>query len=302
MLTLFMHKLVLLIFTYLSLSVFYRLCREVVPENAGYTTIAFLLNPLIIVMTLVDGHNEIAMSFFVLCAFYLLVRSKYIFSFMLLALAIAVKFVYVILGPLFILYILMDNKAKDIKEKVYSITLGIVSFLAVTAIAWFPFGRESAKAVISYYIGLSKNFWSDSIPYVIYFILDKIGITIPKNLIAGFFFYLFVIIYFCILGYFLKERAKADRQAIFTSSALVLLALLFTNSTPFQAWYIIWVIPFIFLSRVRLKFHLIFLLSYFLIMTFWKRMFVLAIPMIAIYLFMLLFYKGMTGKTVCKNA
>src|SRR3989338_8323590 len=76
-LTSFMHKLVLLAFLGMTSSVFYKLCKDNIPEEAGSTTLALLLNPLVIVMTLIDGHNEIAMAFFILCAFYFLVKSKY---------------------------------------------------------------------------------------------------------------------------------------------------------------------------------------------------------------------------------
>ena len=290
-LTSFMHKLVLLAFLGMTSSVFYKLCKDNIPEDAGSTTLALLLNPLVIVMTLIDGHNEIAMAFFILCAFYFLVKSKHALSSMFLALAIAVKFVYILLAPIFVLYVLSDKKPHGAKEKAYNIIMGGAVFALTTAVSWFPFGRESVKAIIYYYTELSKNFWVDSIPYAVYFISDKIGIAISKSLIANIFFFLFVIVYFCILGYFLN-KARMDKQSLFTSSALILLALLVTNSTPFQAWYLIWVIPFIFLSNIRLKFQLVFLLSYFLIMTFWKRMFVMAIPMVMVYSVMLLLNKN----------
>ncbi len=300
-LTSFTHKFILLVFLGLTVSVFYKLSKEIMPKKAGLVTVAFLLNPLIVIMTLIDGHNEIAMAFFILCAFYFLVKSKYVFSFMLFAMAIAVKFIYLMLIPIFILYILFNSETKSGRERVYNMITGALSFAFITVIAWFLFGWESFKAIIHYYSELSKNFWFDSIPYAAYFISDKLGLAISKNLIANLFSSLFVISYFCIIGYFLK-KVKADRQAIFTSSALILLALLFTNSTPFQAWYLIWVIPFIFLSKIRLKFQLVFLLSYFLIMTFWKRMFVLAAPMVIIYSFMLVFYKNMREKAGYRNA
>lgn len=300
-LTTFMHKLILLAFLGMSASIFYKLCKDNIPENAGSTTLAFLLNPLIIVMTLIDGHNEIAMAFFMLCAFYFLVKSKYALSSMFLAFAIAIKFVYILLAPIFVLCILSDKKPHGVKEKIYKIIMGGAIFAFTTVVSWFPFGWESVKAIIYYYSELSKNFWVDSIPYAVYFVSDKIGIAISKNLLSGIFLILFVAAYFCMLGYFLK-KAKMDKQALFTASALILLALLFTNSTPFQAWYLVWVIPFIYLSNIRLKFQLAFLLSYFLIMTFWKRMFVLAMPMIFLYFLMLLLYKKYSGKSRLQNA
>ncbi|MDP3791552.1 MAG: glycosyltransferase family 87 protein [Candidatus Omnitrophota bacterium] len=296
-LTSFMHKLVLLAFLGMTPSVFYKLCKDNIPEDAGATTLALLLNPLVIVMTLIDGHNEIVMVFFILCAFYFLLKSKHVLSYAFLALAIAVKFVYVLFIPVFILY---AKKTHSVRERVYGVIIGGAIFIFTTVVAWLPFGRESVKAIIYYYTELSKNFWVDSIPSAIYFISDKAGIAISKNLLANVFLTLFAIAYFCILGY-LVRNAQKNRGSLFTAAALILLALLFTNSTPFQAWYLLWVIPFIFLSNIRLKFQLVFLLSYFLIMTFWKRMCVLAVPMLIVYSFILLRCKNTAKETGYKN-
>jgi hypothetical protein len=166
---------------------------------------------------------------------------------------------------------------------------------------WLPFGVKSVKAVFNYYSDLGRNFWCDSIPYAVHFVLTKSGFMLSKQAVGNFFFFLFIVSYVCIIGYFLKKSEK-DKQAIFTALSLVLLALLFTNSTPFQAWYLIWVIPFILLSNIRIKFQIAFLLSYFLIMTFWKRMCVLAVPMFAAYLFIRAVYKRYNYRIPSKNA
>lgn len=290
-LTSFMHKFVLLIFLLFSSFVFYKLCKDMMPKAGEFVTLAFLLNPLILIMTIVDGHNEIAMIFFILCAFYLLIKTRIVPSFVLLALAIAVKFVYVILLPIFILYTLGNDKNKNIKQRVYAAAAGVASFIFVTVIAWLPFRIESVKAVFDYYKDLSRIFWShDTIPYAVYRVLGKTGVTISENIIANLFILLFIIIYLGALVYFLK-KTRYDKQSLFTSSALILLALLFTNSSTFQTWYLIWAIPFILLSKIRLKFHLVFILSYFLIMIFWKRMVVLAIPTLITYLIAVLVCK-----------
>lgn len=300
-LTSFMHKAVLLLFLLAGCFVFRRICKEVIPKYADITTSAFLLNPLIVILTLADGHNEIAMAFFILSAFYLLIKSRYGLSLVSLALAINIKFVYILIVPFFVLYILFNQDVKGLRQRIYELLAGAFLSVLITVILWAPFGMKSVRAIISYYTDLSKNFWVDSIPFAVYFVSDKIGLALAKGLIANIFSCIFAAAYLFVLIYFIR-KIKTGKQAIFTSTALILLALLFTNSTPFQAWYIIWVLPFIYLSDMRLRFQLAFLLSYFLIMTFWKRMFVLATPMIITYFFVFLYHKKVLEKSSYKNA
>lgn len=287
-LTSFFHKLFLLVFLLLSGSVFHKLCRKIIPEQTENTTLAFLLNPLILIVTLADGHNEIVMIFFMLCALYLLIKDRYIYAIAVLALAINVKFVYLAALPFFIIYILIKNGPRNIVMSIYNIFIGgVISFL-ISALLWFPFGIRSLGEVYRYYNNLSRLFWTDSIPYAFYFLSDRIGLAVSKQVVAHVFLIIFAVIYICMLVYFIK-KAGISKEAMFTSLSLVFIALLVTNSTSFQAWYLLWVIPFIYLSNIRLKYNLVFLISYFFIMTFWKRMCVLAMPMLTIYFSMLIF-------------
>ena len=286
-LTSFMHKAVLLVFLGLSSLAFYKLAYQLKIKKSRLLTAAFFMNPLVIVSTIVDGHNEIAMTFFILSASLFLLRSRYVLSLFFLALAIQVKFVYVLIVPFFILYILKDASKKILIRFVDIFAAAIFSFIAVLFL-WLPFGKESVIAIIRYYKELSLNFWFDSIPFAVYFILDKIGIVVDKYNIATFFSIVFALIYVCLLVNFVK-RIKQDQKIFFTTVSLILLALFITNSTPFQAWYLLWVIPFILLSGIKTRFLLVLLLSYFFILTFWKRMSVLFLPMIVSYV-LLQFY------------
>ncbi|MEA3488883.1 MAG: polyprenol phosphomannose-dependent alpha 1,6 mannosyltransferase MptB [Candidatus Omnitrophota bacterium] len=294
-LTIFMHKLVLLVFLMLSGFFFHRLCRRLGIDNTGLMTAAFIMNPLVVIMTLVDGHNEIAMVAFFLAALYFLYKSKYVVSILLFTAAVQVKFAYVLLAPFFFLYILLGPGKKRTGSRIYEILTGGVLSLGLLILLWLPFGWRSVPAVVDYYRELNLNFWYDSIPYAVYFIMDKAGLTVSKQALAGVFSAAFLAIYVYLIWFFVR-RVKTDRRAIFTVSSFVILALLFTNYTQFQPWYLLWVIPLILLSGFRTSFMLVFFLSYFLIMTFWKRMCVLAIPMVALYFFILSGYERYKGR------
>lgn len=286
LLTVFMHKFILMIFLLSSAFIFHKLSIRMRFKYPELTTLALILNPLLIIMTVVGGHNEIAMVFFVLLSALFLLQSKWILSFLMLALAVHVKFVYLLLIPLYIIYFFANNPKIRLRKKMFSIVLaGTVSLLA-SFLLWLPFGIDSFKAILVYYKELGLAFCADSLPYVVYFVLGKCGVGLSKYTIPAFFSIVFFAVYFCLIAYFLK-KVRADKPALFNTISLMLLAVLFTNSTPFQSWYLIWVVPFILLSGIRFKFLITIFLTYFLILTFWKRMSVLAIPMAVIFFFML---------------
>lgn len=66
-----------------------------------YSLAFFALNPLVIIQTLVSGHNDVVMMFFVLLAFYWLFQKKKIFSFSSLLISVGIKYATFVLLPLF---------------------------------------------------------------------------------------------------------------------------------------------------------------------------------------------------------
>jgi hypothetical protein len=64
----------------------------------------FAWNPLVLLMAVGDGHNDIVMMALVLLALWLLMREQWVMSFGTLALSVWIKYTSVILFPLFALY------------------------------------------------------------------------------------------------------------------------------------------------------------------------------------------------------
>lgn len=72
-------------------------------RSAAVSMVLFALNPLIIIESLVSGHNDIVMMAFVLVALWCLEQKNIIAAWWYLALSVAAKFVTIVLIPIFIL-------------------------------------------------------------------------------------------------------------------------------------------------------------------------------------------------------
>jgi len=282
-LTSFLHKLVIFFFLAVSGLVFYRLCGLLKVKTPALFTAAFIANPMVVVMTVVDGHNEIAMVALFLAALYLLQRERYTLSLIAFTAAVQVKFVYAILLPLFLVQALFWPGAKPPRRRLFEVLWGGALSLGLMALVWLPFGWRGLTAVIEYYGDLGGLFWADSIPYAAWFVLEKLGRGVSQAAVMNVFSAAFFLIYAASFYYF-SRNVRTGERAFFNASSVILLGLLFTNYSPFQTWYLLWVLPLLLLSDYRARFLLSFLLSYFLLMTFWKRMSVLAAPMLLAYL------------------
>lgn len=70
-------------------------------EKSAYSLAFFTLNPLVIIETLVSGHNDVVMMSFALLAFYLLFQKRKVWSFVALLISVGIKYATIVLLPLF---------------------------------------------------------------------------------------------------------------------------------------------------------------------------------------------------------
>lgn len=70
-------------------------------KHAATSLVLFALNPLVIIETLVSGHNDIVLVAFAMCAVLYLSQKRYISAWGMLALSIAAKFMTIFLIPVF---------------------------------------------------------------------------------------------------------------------------------------------------------------------------------------------------------
>jgi hypothetical protein len=280
--TTFMHKLSLLVFLLMSVWVFYKICTQLGLNRPELATLAWSINPLLILMTLVDGHNDIAMVFFMLCCLYFLLRSQYVLSMVLFTAAVQVKFVYAMIAPLLLLYLLFAPEEKPIRVRLKELAFGTLLSAGLTLMLWQPLGMEGIGPVLAFFGKLGRVVCHDSLAYLVFQLLNAAGVVISEKTTIHIFSILFYALYLFLIYAFIT-RIKQGGPVLVDASSLIFLSFFLTNHTPLHAWYLIWVIPFILLSRFRAKFMMVFFLSFFLIMVFWKRASVIIIQMAVLY-------------------
>lgn len=80
-----------------------------------YSLAFFALNPLVVIETLLGGHNDVVMMFFSLLAFYFLKQKRNFFASLSFFASVMIKFATIFLFPIF-LYVLWQNWQKKVIE------------------------------------------------------------------------------------------------------------------------------------------------------------------------------------------
>ncbi len=125
-LTLFSFKLFVLIFYFGIIYLIYKFTKNI--NNVSY----FALNPLVLIETMVSGHNDVVMIFFALLSFYLLKKDRFILAIVFLIFSILIKYATLFLIPIFIYYLFQRYKKKKVdwdKVFVFSAVLMFFAFI-----------------------------------------------------------------------------------------------------------------------------------------------------------------------------
>ncbi|MEK7572812.1 MAG: hypothetical protein AAB531_00150 [Patescibacteria group bacterium] len=103
-----------------------------------FSVLLFMASPLIIVETLVSGHNDIVMMFFALLSFYFLRNKRIYFAIFFLLVSILIKYITIFLIPIFIITIIFIYQNKKIDWK----NVYFICFLSMLLIFLLAFFRE----------------------------------------------------------------------------------------------------------------------------------------------------------------
>lgn len=113
-LTLFLFKFLIIVFYLITLFLIYKLTKS------WFSILLFALNPLVVIETIVSGHNDIVMMGLTLAAVYFLKKKKLFIAVVFLLLSIGIKFATVSLIPIFLYLIIMSVYKRQINwGKVY---------------------------------------------------------------------------------------------------------------------------------------------------------------------------------------
>lgn len=86
-------------------------------SNSNQSLIFFALNPLILIETLVSGHNDIVMMFFVLAAIFLILRKQFVIAFLLFIISVGIKYASIVLLPFMLFLAWRVSKNQRIKRE-----------------------------------------------------------------------------------------------------------------------------------------------------------------------------------------
>jgi hypothetical protein len=139
-----------------------RILRRVRPGAALKGLYLFAWNPLVLLMAVGDGHNDMVMMAVVLLAIWFLMRESWVLAFGALALSAWVKYVGALLMPLFVLYLLVQPRAGRTWNPWPAWAKGTLAALAVSGLVYWPLGSvEWALGVLERL--LKPENWSLSI-------------------------------------------------------------------------------------------------------------------------------------------
>src|SRR3989344_4101596 len=102
--TLFSFKLFVILFYLGTIFLIWKISKSLI------SVLLFSLNPLVIIETLVSSHNDIAMIFFLLFSYFLVMKDKAKFAVLFFLLSIFIKYTTFILLPIFLFVIIIKMK------------------------------------------------------------------------------------------------------------------------------------------------------------------------------------------------
>lgn len=253
-LTLYLFKLLAVIANLGCIILVYKIVSILRPKLSGLATMLYAFNPFILFQVIVDGHNDIVMTFFVLAAIYLLVIRKMVWALIMLALSVLAKFISVLLLPIFIIYAWKKDYKKTLS--------GIVVAAIIALVLCLAYGLANLEAV-------NNIFSRGSVLYppaflIVLSILLRIVMLISVTSIL-FWFKLIAIILFLAVYVFLVSRPDKKREdsinMLISKCSWVYLLYFTLLCFLFWEWYLLWVLPLLLLVPNRSNIMLYFLLS-----------------------------------------
>ena len=275
--TQFTVKLSIFFFHLMTALLLYRIAKDLRLERPTTVFEAYLLNPYILIMALVDGHMDTIMIFFLMASILALFDRKFRIAFLFLALSFLTKYLTLILIPFYLIYMFYAtaDRRRFVKE--------VFSCMAVMAGAVMLFYAPLWEGA-SIFAGLQvvrTGFDTNTFPYLLYKLVSAVAPGISRDLMRYISYGMFTVLYLFSFVYFLKVKEK--RQGLLNTILILFSGYIILSSFQLGAWYMVWIIPFILLSRLPYKYLLAGLISFASLILFWKRVSFLIIIALSIY-------------------
>ena len=192
-------------------------------------------NPLLVFETAGNAHNDIVMVAFALGAFYALVRRWWALAFPLLALAVAVKYVVILLAPVFLLWMLMRRDI-PFKQVALSVLLGTLLGAAMAV----PF--LAGGGFFDTLRGEGSRHLSSTGTFLISVFMQQMDMGQGQSVRAmeRTLWAVFIAGYAALL---LRTRRDQSYASLAATSAWVMALFLVTVKWWFWPWYLAWLVP-----------------------------------------------------------
>lgn len=192
-------------------------------------------NPLLLFETAGSAHNDIVMMAFALGAVYALVRRRWLLVFPLLALAVAVKYVLILLAPVLLVWMLMR---RDIPPK--QVARSVLFGALIGAAMYVPFLADGA--LFDTLRGEGSRYLSSTGSFLVSVFMVQGGMSINdaeesmKVLLWGTFIAGYIVL-------LLRTRRDPSYTFLAATSAATMFLFLVTVKWWFWPWYLTWLVP-----------------------------------------------------------
>jgi fumarate reductase subunit D len=225
--------------------------RKIEPERSLAGALVLSWNPVVLYETWGNGHNDIAMIFWVLLAALLIYQKRYTWSVLALVAGALVKFIPILLVPAAML--IGYRSLENLSSRICFILRTLIAALLLTIVAYLPFWNGLA----SFSIGRRMQMFTTSIPAVIYRILKPdLGFSESARLVSLGALGLLTI--FTLFQTFQSQRQEPTKGFLQTAFHILAFYLMVT-CLWFQQWYSVWLLALApLLSQDRLRFSILF--------------------------------------------
>lgn len=244
----------------------------------------WVMSPLVLVMTFLDGHNDIITTAACMAAFAFAWEGRGARALIAWTAGFAVKYHVVMLWPPLIA--LLAARLRYSKGLSWSGTVQTLAFLmaaqgAVIAAVFLPvpgievsFRQLAANTAI---------FYNNSVPYAAHAGLRALGVPLSEAGLAMVLKGGFVLVYgWALLEVLLAAKLSSARR-LFVALALLHVAFYVHLPSPLNVWYLVWGLPWLILARFPLAHLLVPLYSFGALFGYFKRINFLLIIAAGIY-------------------
>ena len=241
------------------------------PASAVEALYLFAWNPLVLLMAVGDGHNDMVMMAAVLLGFWFLLQESWVLAFGALAFSASIKYVGALFVPLFVLYTWDRSMHRSQRGPWPALLRGGFATVAVTGLLYAPLGslewgasvllrllKPANWAMTSAPQPAARIFWAE---YVAGSVSQEVLAWLPTLALVGGLF-AFAVAYLYLIarlrlglkeerfntclprmarrrrGRFSLQKAKA--QQLFDASFTVSLLIFVLGAARSQPWYLIW--------------------------------------------------------------